>query len=161
MRLVEGEERARAWLEGMLANEVQSYPDNSSQVEAVGRGEIDLGLVNHYYLYRFLAEQGEDFPVRNHYFADADLGSLINVAGAGVLATSDNEDAAQRFVAYLLSEAAQGHFTDTVYEYPLVSGIQTNPMLRPLSEIETPDLDLSDLSDLAGTLELLEEVGAL
>lgn len=161
MRVLEGEERTRAWLEGMIANDVQVYSDNSSQIEALERGEIDLGLVNHYYLYRYLAEQGEEFPVRNHYFSNADLGSLINVAGAGILSTTDQPDEAQRFVDYLLSKGAQQHFTDAVFEYPLVSGIKTNEMLVPLSEIETPELDLSNLDDLEGTLELLSEVGAL
>lgn len=160
MRLTLGEDATRAWLEAMIANGVQTYDNNSSQLEAVGRGEIDLGLVNHYYLYRFLAEQGESFPVRNHYLADADIGSLINVAGAGVLASSDQQALAHEFVAYLLNDASQQHFTDTVYEYPLVSGITTNALLVPLAEIETPELDLSNLSDLEGTLTLLEEVGA-
>lgn len=161
MRVLEGDERTREWLEGMIANGVQVYADNSSQLEALERGEIDMALVNHYYLFRFLAEQGESFPVRNHYFGDADLGSLINVAGAGILATTDQPEEAQRFVDYLLSEGAQQHFTDAVFEYPLVSGIPTNEMLPPLAEIETPDLDLSNLDDLEGTLELLSDVGAL
>lgn len=161
MRVVEGEERTREWLEGMTANGVQVYPNNSSQIEALGRGEIDFGLVNHYYLFRFLAEQGDDFPVRNLYPEDADIGSLVNVAGAGILTSSDQSDLAQQFVAYLLSQNAQQHFADEVYEYPLTPGIETNPLLTPLSELETPDIDLSNLDDLEGTLQLLQEVGAL
>ncbi len=161
MRVLEGDDRTREWLTGMIANDVQVYADNSSQLEAIGRGEIDLGLVNHYYLYRYLAEQGEAFPARNYYFGDADLGSLINVAGAGILGTTDQTEDAQRFVEYLLGQSAQKHFTDAVFEYPLVSGVQTNEQLVPLSDIETPDLDLSNLDDLEGTLELLAEVGAL
>ena len=161
MRVLEGDERTREWLSGMIDNDVQVYADNSSQLEALGRGEIDLGLVNHYYLYRYLAEQGETFPARNYYFGDADLGSLINVAGAGILGTTDQTEDAQRFVDYLLGGSAQKHFTDAVFEYPLVSGVQINEQLVPLSDIETPDLDLSNLDDLEGTLELLAEVGAL
>ena len=161
MRMVEGEERTREWLEGMMSNGVQVYPNNSSQVEAVGRGEIDFGLVNHYYLFRFLAEQGEGFPVRNFYLQDADIGSLVNVAGAGVLASSDQSESARQFVDYLLSPNAQQHFANEVYEYPLVAGIQTSPLLTPLSELQTPDIDLSNLDDLEGTLLLLQEVGAL
>ena len=161
MRVVEGEERTREWLEGMMANGVQVYPNNSSQIEAAGRGEIDFGLVNHYYLFRFLDEQGDDFPVRNLYPEDADIGSLVNVAGAGILASSDQPELAQQFVAYLLSENAQQHFADEVFEYPLTPGIETNPLLTPLSELETPDINLSNLDDLEGTLQLLQEVGAL
>ena len=161
MRVLEGDERTRAWLTGMIDNGVQVYPDNSSQLEAIARGEIDLGLVNHYYLYRYLVERGDSFPVRNYYFKDADLGSLINVAGVGILKTTDQPGEAQQFVDYLLGRSAQEHFTNTVYEYPLVSGIATNARLVPLSEIQTPALDLSNLDDLEGTLELLSEVGAL
>ncbi len=161
IRVLEGEEAARAWLEAMMANGVQTYSNNSSQLEALERGEIDLALVNHYYLYQFLAEQGEGFPVRNHYFGDADLGALINLAGVGVLSTSEAAQEAQQFVDYLLSDAVQTRFTEEIYEYPLVSGIATNETLVPLAEIQTPELDLSSLDDLEGTLELLTEVGAL
>jgi iron(III) transport system substrate-binding protein len=161
MRVLEGEEAARAWLEGMIANEVQTYSNNSSQLEALERGEIDLALVNHYYLYQFLSEQGEDFPVRNHFFSDADLGSLVNLAGVGILGTTDQADEAQQLVDYLLSDAVQQRFTDEIYEYPLVAGIPTNETLLPLAEIETPEIDLSSLDDLEGTLELLTDVGAL
>ncbi len=161
LRVLEGENAARAWLEGMIASDVQTYSNNSSQLEALARGEIDLALVNHYYLYQFLAEQGEEFPVRNHFFRDADLGSLVNVAGVGILGTSAEPEAAQQFVDYLLSDEVQQRFTEEIYEYPLVSGIATNETLLPLAEIETPDIDLSNLDDLGGTLELLTEVGAL
>jgi iron(III) transport system substrate-binding protein len=161
MRVLEGEERTREWLQGMLDNGVQDYPNNRAIVEAVSRGEIDLGLNNHYYLFQFLAEQGEGFPVRNHYLQDADIGSLINVAGAGVVAASDQPELAAELIAYLLSVDAQTHFSVEVNEYPLVEGVATNPMLLPLVEIESPELDLSNLDDLEGTIELLQEVGAL
>lgn len=161
LRVLEGEDRARTWLEGMIANDVQTYSNNSSQLEAVSRGEIDLALVNHYYLYQFLAEQGDAFPVRNHYFSDADLGALVNVAGVGVMGTTDQPAESQQLVDYLLTDAVQQRFTAEIYEYPLVSGVATNELLLPLSDIETPELELSNLSDLEGTLELLSEVGAL
>ena len=67
LRVGEGEEAARAWLEGMKANDAAEFPNNVSIVAAVGRGEVDVGLVNHYYLHRFLAEEGEGFPARNYH----------------------------------------------------------------------------------------------
>ncbi len=161
MRVLEGEARTREWLTAMLANGVQTYPNNNAQVEAVSRGEIDIAMVNHYYLFQYLAEQGESFPVRNHYLQDADIGSLINVAGAGILQTSDQPDEAAQLITFLLGTEAQSHFASEVSEYPLVEGIETNPALLPLDNIETPELDLSDLDDLEGTVELLQEVGAL
>lgn len=162
LRVLEGEERAREWLEAMIANDVQVYPNNTSIVEATAAGEISVGLVNHYYLYRFLAEQGETFPARNYYFPEANAGSIINVAGVGILNTAQHPEAAQQFVEYLLGQDAQQFFASETFEYPLISAdIELPDILVPLSEIATPDLDLSDLDDLEGTLQRLQEVGAL
>ncbi len=161
LRLLEGEERARAWLEAMLANNVQPYSNNTSIVEAVSRGEIMVGLVNHYYLLRFLNEQGESFPARNYFFPGGGAGAMINVAGAGVLTTSTNQAAALDLLRFLLSQPAQTYFAANTNEYPLLAGIPLHPTLAPLSDLATPDLDLSELSDLQGTLELLQDVGAL
>lgn len=161
MRALAGEDATRAWLEGMLANDVQEYPKNTPIVEATGRGEISVGLVNHYYLYRFLAED-PDFPAANYHFPNGDVGSMINVAGVCVLDTSDNPEQAFDFVSFLLSDQAQQYFADETNEYPLAGeNVEVNPRLTPLDQIETPDIDLSDLDDLQGTLQLLQEVGAL
>ncbi len=161
LRTIEGEDRARKWLEGIQANDPVVYPDNSTTLEGVASGEVEVGFVNHYYLYRALAEQGEDFGARNYYLENGDPGALVIVAGAGILQTADNPDEAQRFVDYLLAEEAQQYFADETYEYPMVEGVQTPEGLVPLSEIETPDVDLGDLDDLQGTLELLRETGVL
>lgn len=160
MRVNLGDEETRAWLEGMIANDVQVYPSNTPIVEATGVGEISVGLVNHYYLYRFLAEN-PDFPAANYHFPAGDVGSMINVAGACIVDTAANTDEAIAFLAYLMSDEAQQYFADETYEYPLVSGdISINEKLKPLAEIDTPDFDLGDISDLLGTVNLLTEAGA-
>lgn len=162
MRGLAGEEATQAWLEGMVANETHVYPNNNAILTAVGAGEIVLGLVNHYYLYQFLKEQGEAFPARNHYFPAGDVGAMVNVAGVGILQTGANQEAAQQFVEFLLSTEAQQYFANQTNEYPLTSAeIEINPMLKPLDEIVTPDIELSNLSDLQGTLTMLQDVGAL
>ena len=161
LRVGEGEDGARAWLEGMRANEAPEFPSNSSIVEAVGRGEVDAGLVNHYYLSRFLAEHGDDFPARNYHTGPGDIGTLVNVAGAGVLKTSEATGAARRFLEFMLSEEAQRYYADTNAEYPLVAGVEGAPGLRSIADLQPPDIDLSDLSDLEGTLRLLRDTGVL
>jgi iron(III) transport system substrate-binding protein len=162
LRVLEGEERAQEWLEAMLTNEVQAYEGNAQIVEAVAAGEISVGLVNHYYLYRFLAEQGDTFAARNYYFPTANAGSIINVAGVGILATAKNLQAAQQFVDFLLSPEAQSYFANETYEYPLTdTEIVLPELLVPLDQIATPEIELNELDDLAGTLELLQSVGAL
>jgi iron(III) transport system substrate-binding protein len=150
----------RAWLEGVKANEPRVYPRNSAIVEAIANGEIEVGFVNHYYLLQALAEQG-DLKVANHFFGAGDPGSLVNVAGVGVLGTAKNPDAARTFVEYLLGTEAQTHFARETFEYPLVEGVERDPRLKPLSEITAPDLDLNQLSDLEATLRLLQETGVL
>jgi iron(III) transport system substrate-binding protein len=83
------------------------------------------------------------------------------VAGAGVLATSDQKGLAQRLILYLLGNEAQTYFTQETSEYPLVAGITPNADLIPLESIIQPEIDLSDLDDLQATLEMIEASGAL
>lgn len=161
LRVIEGEDVAREWLEGILANEPVAYPKNTAAVEGVAAGEVDVAFVNHYYLLRLLAEHGEDYPVAQHFFAGGDPGSLVNVAGVGQVASTDQPEASLSFIEYLLGEEAQSYFSESTYEFPLLEGIGTDPRLPALELIEAPDVDLSDLADLQGTVELLRDVGAI
>ncbi len=160
MRALLGDEATLAWLEAMVANDVQSYPKNTPIVQAVIDGEIVAGLVNHYYLFRFLAED-PDITARLHWFSGGDPGALVNIAGAAIPLTSGNPAAAEALINFMLGEVGQTWFTTRTFEYPVVAGIEPAAELKPLAEIETPELDLSDLDDLEGTLELIEESGAL
>ncbi|MBL8134829.1 MAG: iron ABC transporter substrate-binding protein [Anaerolineae bacterium] len=160
LRILLGEDAARAWLEAMVANATQSYDNNRAVVQAVIDGEIEVGLVNHYYLFGFLAED-PDVPAANYFFPDGDVGSLINIAGAGVLATSDQAEAAESLIVWLLGESAQTYFAEQTYEYPMIDGVAIDARLTALDEIQSPEIDLTDLSDLEATLELLSETGAL
>ena len=159
MRVVWGEDETRKWLEGVQANEPLAYPKNTPVVAATAAGEIDVGLVNHYYLYRFIQENGKDFPARNFYLSDGGPGSLVLVAGAGVLNTARNRENAERFLRFMLSTVAQQYFTSKTYEYPLADGVSTHRVLRPLSDINNPDIDMVSLVDLRGTQRLLRDLG--
>ena len=161
LRVVEGEDVAREWLEGIQANDPYVYANNGAVVQAVIDGEIDAGFVNHYYLERMLAEAGGDLPAENYIYTNGDPGALVNATGVGILTTASNPEVAETLVRFLLTEEAQTYFADETFEYPLLPGVPTNPRLVPLDEIETPDLDLSQLEDLEGTLELLTDVGLI
>jgi iron(III) transport system substrate-binding protein len=160
LRVLEGDDRAREWLEGIEANNPKVFEGNNPALDAVISGDVDVAFINHYYLMRRLDED-PNASAANYYLTGGDPGALVNVAGAGILSTSDQTDAARRFVEFLLSDEAQSYFATETKEYPLVEGIEPDADLPPLSEIGTPDIDLSDLSDLEGTLELLQEVGIL
>jgi iron(III) transport system substrate-binding protein len=160
LRVLEGEDRAREWLEGIEANEPNVYDGNSAALEAVAAGEVDVAFINHYYLFQRLAEDPET-PVANYFLTDGDPGALVNVAGAGILNTSESDQSARALIEFLLSAEAQAYFATETFEYPLVEGVEADPSLPALAEIGTPEIDLGDLADLEGTLELLQEVGIL
>ncbi len=160
MRVLLGDCDAEDWLAGMIANGAQVYPKNTPIVQATIDGEIVAGLVNHYYLYRFLAED-PSVTATLHFFPGGDVGSLINIAGAAILESSDQPELALQLVDYLLSDAAQEYFAGKTFEYPLVEGVPPSVDIKPLADIEAPEIDLSDLDDLQGTLEIIEDSGAL
>ena len=161
LRLLRGEDGAREWLVGMRDNDATAYPNNISTVAAVARGEVDVGFVNHYYLERFLEEEGPGFGARNHFLGGGDPGALILVAGAGILTTADSGDAAERFLRYLLSEEAQRYFSENTKEYPVAAGVAPEGHLPSLASLDAPGVDLGNLSDLRGTQRLLRDVGLL
>lgn len=163
MRATWGEEKTRDWLSGIQANNPVVYSGNTPIVSGVAAGEVDVGLVNHYYLYRFLAEEGDSFPARNYFLPGGGPGSLIMVSGAGILKTAPNAANAQRFIDFLLSAEAQQYFADETFEYPVVDGVSINPGLPPFSELDAVALNISmnDLADLEGTQEMLLELGII
>jgi len=162
MRLDWGEEKTKQWLEGIMANDPIFYAKNTPTVAAAGAGEIDVGFVNHYYLHRFLAEEGEGFAARNFYTPSNDAGSLVMAAGAGILASTDAQEEAERLLKFLLGVTAQQYFATKTHEYPFNPAVQQSEHLPDLGNIgERFDIDLGLLDDLAGTQQLLQEVGAL
>lgn len=160
MREIEGDARAREWLEAMNANDVRTYANNIAIVEAVNRGEIDFGLVNHYYNEQAKAED-PGIVSENFVFPDGDVGALILVTAAGVMRTSGDRDAAEQLVDFLLSEQSQEYFARETFEYPLAAGVE--PVvedLPPLEEIQAPTAELSSLGDeLAKTRTMIQQAG--
>lgn len=158
MRRIEGDDGTREWLRAMKENGAQAYSNNTSIVQAVADGEIDYGLANHYYLYRFKSED-PDFPVEQDFFEEGDPGNLINVAGVGVLDSSERQDVALQFVEFLLSEEAQQYVANEVFEYPVVEEVQASSddfSAAGLEELQ-PAIDLDELRDLEETLDLLRD----
>ena len=157
-----GEARTRAWLEGVMANDPKFYAKNTPTVAAAAAGEIDAGFVNHYYLHRFLAEEGPDFGARNYYTPANDPGSLVMAAGAGILESSDAREEAERLLTFLLGLTAQQYFANQTHEFPLNPSVSAAAALPDLEEIGGRfSINLGTLSDIEGTQTLLREVGAL
>lgn len=160
-RKLEGDEAAAKWLDGVKANEPRVYKNNTAVVEALARGEIAVGLVNHYYVFAASKDRKDPLPVQNHYFDAADPGALVNVAGAAVLASSKHEKAARDLVTFLLGKEAQAHFAKETFEYPLAADVAADPRITPIAEVGSPKLDLSQLDELQGTVRMLQDKSIL
>jgi iron(III) transport system substrate-binding protein len=159
MRAVAGDDETRRWLTAMERAGSTVYPNNNAIVAAVGRGEIPMGLANHYYNFRAL-EEDPKLPSRNHAFEAGDLGGLLLVSTATILEPSGKKDKATRLVEFLLSKEAQEYFTQEDFEYPLAGGVAPRKGLPPLDPGSSPKIDLEDLGDkLDVTLELIEQSG--
>lgn len=160
MRHALGEERTEAWLVAMKNNDAQPFANNTSILQAIAAEQIDLGLPNHYYLLRF-RKTDANFPVRQTSFQPGDIGNLVFVSGIGRLKTSRNQQAAERFVEFLLSHRAQQYFVSEVYEYPMAEGVILSEDLVGIDVLRegAPQIEAEALGDLDGTLRLLRKVG--
>lgn len=159
MRQAEGDERTAAWLRGLAANDAQVYANNNAIVEAVTRGEIPFGLVNHYYNERFLHED-PGLPSRNHVFPEGDIGSIPLVTTVSVLTGSERDVEAQRFVEFLLTPEAQRFYSEETFEYPLAPGVEPAAQLEPLGADVELGYDIERLgAELESTARLIADSG--
>ena len=157
MRLLEGEEATREWLQGVVDAGITAYPDEFQVSQAVANGELDAGFANHYYIQRVL-DGSPDAPIQTA-FTEGDAGSIFNVAGAAVLDTAPNPDLARNFIRHLLSAEAQEYFAVETDEYPLISGVDPVGSLPAIDELDVPEIEFSELGDLEPTIDLMRDVG--
>jgi iron(III) transport system substrate-binding protein len=154
LRQAEGDERTSEFLRGLAENGARTYANNNAIVEAVSRGEIPVGLVNHYYNERFLDED-PGLPSRNHVFPGGDLGSLVLPSTVSVVEGTDRREEAEDFVEFLLSEEAQRYFREETFEYPLASREEARELARAG---EGYDIDRLGV-ELEDTAQLIAESG--
>jgi iron(III) transport system substrate-binding protein len=160
----EGKAAAAAWLGAVKANAAgHMYPDNETLVTDVNRGQAEIGVINHYYWYRLVGENGK---AKVHsalaYFAPRDVGYLVDVSGAAVLQSSKHKAAAEKFLAFLVSGEGESVLAKGAsYEYPLGSGVAPNPALLPFAQFAPATLTIAQLGDGAAAIKLLQQVQLL
>ena len=160
MRIADGDEATRRWLQGLVANDVRKYEKNGLILDAVNSGQVKLGLINHYYWYEKQAEAGErTMRARIAFTEPGDPGSLVNVAGVGIITSASEDPGAARFVEWLLSPETQKWFVANTFEYALLPSVPPAAGLPPLDSLRGPDVAMADLADLPATLAMLEDVG--
>lgn len=157
MRLLEGEDATRQWLQGVVDAGISNYPNELAVCEAVANGEIDAGFTNHYYIQRVL-DGSPNAPLQTA-FTSGDAGSIFDVAGATVVDGADEPTLAENFIKHLLSAEAQEYFAVETFEYPLIPDVDPVGDLPTIDELDVPDIDLSQLSDLEPTIDLMRDVG--
>jgi iron(III) transport system substrate-binding protein len=156
----DGEAAAATWLAGLKRNG-ELYQDDEAVVAAVNRGDVATGIINQYYWYRLRLEVGKSsIHSALHYFPNGDVGSITNISGAAVIATSKHQDTAQEFVKFLVSRAAQEIIsTGDDFEYPARPGVAPNSQLPPLSAIAHATLSASVLGNDEEASKLLQKSG--
>jgi iron(III) transport system substrate-binding protein len=159
-----GKARAQQWLNGIRSNASgHIYPDNEVLVSQVNSGQVQVGVINNYYWYRLRDEVGASkVHSAAALFAPGDPGYVIDVAGAGALQSSKHSAEAQKFLAFLVSPAAQKILaSDESYEYPLGSGVKTTKPLIPFSTLKPDPITVTQLGTGALAISLLRDASLL
>jgi iron(III) transport system substrate-binding protein len=159
----QGKPAALAWLRGLKAN-AKIYEDDESVVAAVARGDVAVGVVNNYYWARLETDLGpQKIDSALYHFKHGDIGGLINISGAAVLKSSKNQAAAQKFLAFLVSQEAQVALgrSDVDFEYPLLPGVAPNKLLTPFNALQPPAISVSTLGDDQDAGALLQQAGLI
>jgi iron(III) transport system substrate-binding protein len=163
-----GQAAALRWLNGMKSNAASHLvSNNETLVNDVNRGQVAFGLMNEYYWYRLRAEIGASaMHSQLAYFAPRDPGYVIDVSGAAVLKSSKHQAAAQKFLAFLVSEQGQdiiarAQGNEQSYEYPLGNGVTTSAPETPFSQLQPNSITIADLGDGSTAIALLRQAGLL
>lgn len=157
MRLLRGEDATRQWLVDMREAGTERYGNEYVVSQQVADGALSAGFANHYYALR-VQNQRPDAPI-DLAFTEGDAGALVNVAGATRIQGTGNADLADLFIRHLLTAEAQEFFATRSFAYPMIDGVRPVGDLPLVSELNPPEIDLSELSDLEATLDLMEEAG--
>jgi len=157
MRVLEGEDATLGWLEGVVDSGISTYPDELATCRAIANGEIDAGFTNHYYIQRVLNNDSEA-PIATS-FTDGDAGAVFNVAGGAVIDEAADPELSENFLQHLLSAEAQDYFARSTFEYPLIPDVEPVGDLPSIDELDVPDIDLTQLSDIEPTIDLMRDAG--
>ncbi|ABA74578.1 iron ABC transporter substrate-binding protein [Pseudomonas fluorescens] len=156
-----GEAATLEWLKGMKAN-FTAYRGNSSVLKAVNAGQVDSGVIYHYYAFVDQAKTGENSKnTALHYFKHQDPGAFVSISGGGVLASSKHQEDAQKFLQYITGKQGQEVLrTGNSFEYAVGKDSASNPKLVPLKDLDAPKVDASKL-DSKKAVELMTQAGLL
>ena len=157
-----GDERTKQFLQGLKTNAgSQVYQKSSQIVEAVAKGQVAVGIVNHYYIYRHRATQ-PTAPIAALMTdqQEGGMGAIMNVTGIGITRASKRVDSAKLLIEFLVSQTGQKLFADLDKEYPLHPEVKADPALIDRHTFRAALVPLAHLAELREpTITLIEQVG--
>ena len=161
MLALKGEQATLEWLKAMKANFV-AYKGNSTVMKAVNAGQIDGGVIYHYYRFVDQSKTGENSKnTQLYYFKHQDPGAFVSLSGGGVLASSKHKAQAQAFIKYITGKEGQESLrTNNAFEYAVGVNAASNPKLVPLKDLDAPKVEPSTLNSKK-IIELMTQAGLL
>ncbi|MDU4275396.1 MAG: extracellular solute-binding protein, partial [Enterobacter asburiae] len=161
MLALKGEKATLEWLKAMKANFV-AYKGNSTVMKAVNAGQIDGGVIYHYYRFVDQSKTGENSKnTQLYYFKHQDPGAFVSLSGGGVLASSKHKAQAQAFIKYITGKEGQESLrTNNAFEYAVGVNAASNPKLVPLKDLDAPKVEPSTLNSKK-VIELMTQAGLL
>ncbi|MDS0284222.1 extracellular solute-binding protein [Haloarcula onubensis] len=159
MRLNRSDDVARSWLNGMQNHGVTEYGNEFAISNSAADGELAAGFANHYYSLRVRSAR-PNAPLELA-FTEGDAGALVNVSGLEVLDGTTNAELAGNFVRHVLSSEAQEFFATRTFAYPMISGVAPVGGLPRIDDLNPPDISLTELADVSGTVDLMRDAGVL
>ena len=161
MLALKGEQATLEWLKAMKANFV-AYKGNSTVMKAVNAGQIDGGVIYHYYRFVDQSKTGENSKnTQLYYFKHQDPGAFVSLSGGGVLASSKHKAQAQAFIKYITGKEGQESLrTNNAFEYAVGVNAATNPKQAPRKDLDAPKVEPSTLNSKK-VIELMTQAGLL
>lgn len=161
-----GIEQAEAWAQGIVDNMARPpQGGDTDQIRAVAAGECDVAVVNHYYYARLVKSEDEaDREAASKVdivFPNQDgRGAHANISGAGVVASAPHKEAAVQFLEYLTTDEAQAYFAEGNNEYPMVEGVEPDPVLAEWGEFKVDDVNAATYGENnAQAVKIMDRVG--
>ncbi|MBN3054539.1 iron ABC transporter substrate-binding protein [Pectobacterium brasiliense] len=158
---LKGEQATQAWLKGMKEN-FTAYKGNSTVMKAVNAGQIDSGVIYHYYRFVDQAKTGENSTnTKLYYFKHKDPGAFVSISGGGVLASSKHAKDAQAFIKWITGKSGQEVLrTNDAFEYAVGVNAASNDKLVPLKDLDAPKVDAAKLNSKK-VVDLMTQAGLL
>ncbi|MDC9818728.1 iron ABC transporter substrate-binding protein [Pectobacterium polonicum] len=158
---LKGEKATQEWLKGMKEN-FTAYKGNSTVMKAVNAGQIDSGVIYHYYRFVDQAKTGENSSnTKLYYFKHKDPGAFVSISGGGVLASSKHAKDAQAFIKWITGKSGQEILrTNNAFEYAVGVNAASNDKLVPLKDLDAPKVDAAKLNSKK-VVDLMTQAGLL